>query len=145
MNAKQHLFRLRTLRDNIKKCEEGILDIRTQMQGVNAIRYDKVVVQTSATDKMADLMDRLIKAEDKLKEMKAYYWLQVVQTQAEIYAMPKEIHRMILSEYFINNKTIRSIAYDHSYEETYIYNQYEQALKVFSRIHGENEKDVEKC
>lgn len=68
MTAKEYLLEIQKMKRTMDSLGEKAEALRAEMEGLKAITYDKDRVQVSPSDRMSELMPRLIDLEEKYGE-----------------------------------------------------------------------------
>ena len=136
--AKRYLSQLRSLEIRISRAEEEIERKRTKMTSI-AIRYDKLNVQTSATeDPMAEYASALDELLRNIANMQRNYNRQreIIESQITELSKQNDRYASILALKYINNQTWQRIA-DRLYltRETVI-KYHGKALNMFAEMFG---------
>lgn len=136
--AKRYLSQLRSLEIRISRAEEEIERKRTKMTSI-AIRYDKLNVQTSATeDPMAEYASALDELLRNIANMQRNYNRQreIIESQITELSKQNDRYASILALKYINNQTWQRIADRlHLTRETVI-KYHGKALNMFAEMFG---------
>lgn len=136
MTPKQYLMQAIVLKQMIDRTEAKIFEIRSKMQGLGSMRYDKVNVQSSPEDKMASYIDRIVEFEKNEHELLKYYTLAYHRIQTQIDGMERPIYRQILAYRYLDGLSITEIAEKMSYDRKYISDLHGYALREFGDQYG---------
>ena len=134
MTAKQYLSRSFFIRTQIRDLDERIEQIRNRMSSVGAIRYDKVSVQSSPEDPMANNIAYLIEAEQKLVALEADLEKVCSEIREKIQQVDNEVYRTILLKRYVYNRSMKRIAREINYSVDWTWDLHRKALKAFDLI-----------
>lgn len=134
MTAREYLSRALYLRMHIARLKEHINEIRVMMADVGAIRYDKLNVQSSLTDPMANNIARLIDAEQEAKRLIEEYVKAYADIEHKIQQMTSERNKAILSKLYLEGKGIWQVADELGYSVDWTRHMHYRALKAFEPI-----------
>lgn len=81
MTAKEYLLEIQKYRRIINSLASQVEGIRTEIEGLKGIRYDKDRVQTSPTNKLEELMAEYL---PKLEELEGRYVAELVRYRTEL-------------------------------------------------------------
>ena len=98
----------------------------------SGIRYDKDSVQTSPTDPM----DRIGERVDEIREEKEKYIRIQHQIVNEIHGLEDKLYEQILSDRFVRGLTIKEIMIKNNHPSSSAYRLFCQALDSFSDKYG---------
>lgn len=65
MTAKEYLSQVHRYRKEMNSLLEQVEELRTKLAGIKAVTYDGVKVQVSPTDKMLEIMPKLLDTEER--------------------------------------------------------------------------------
>ena len=134
MTAKEYLSQAATLKRRIKQIEDRIEELRTEASSPKAIRYDKDLIQKSATgDALANYMIRLDKEEQRLYNIKESYIDKYTEIRERISKVRPDLYADVLYMRYLENKTLVIIADELNYSYEWMCRVHGRALQDFSR------------
>ena len=138
MTGKEYMHQSKICRRKIRLLEEQIERDTTLAQGVGAIRYDKVNVQTSPVqDRLTDIIDRIIKSTEELQ--KEISKLQDFERETGKYLLLlDEKYERVLSLHYLNNMSWCMVAEKLGYDDVYIYEIKNKALDALTKVLKDN-------
>lgn len=131
MTAKQYLNRAHRLRRRMAALELEEEKLRTQVEGLRAIVYDKDRVQTSVVNRFNDLMADLIEIEKDYARTSAWCAKYVRIIEDQISALDNDRHVDILRLRYIEEKNGRQMTIEEIRKEMKL--SYDRAR----HLHGE--------
>lgn len=134
MTAKEYLNQAAELKRRIRQEEDRIKFIRSEMESPRPIRYDKDMIQKSASgDAMERYMIKLEKEEKRLLKLKEKHIDTFHRIRQRIMRVQPSLYADVLYMRYLEGKTIGAIANElhYSYEWTCKING--RALQDFSR------------
>lgn len=136
MTAKQYLSQAAVLKRRIKQVTDRIEELRTEAENPKAIRYDKDLIQKSATgDALANYMIRLDKEERKLYSFKEQYLDLFHEIRERIIKVMPGIYADVLYMRYLEQKSMIDIAEELSYSYEWTCRLHGRALLAFSRLY----------
>ena len=96
MTAKQYLIEINKYHRICLSLQDQIDDLRTQIGGLRAITYDKDRVQVSPSNRMEELVPKLIKLEEKYTEQLIRYRTELLKRIEQIAEMDNPEHAEVL-------------------------------------------------
>lgn len=125
---------VKIIKRKIRLLEEQIERDTTLAQGVGAIRYDKVNVQTSPVqDRMTDIVQSIIEATDELK--KEIRELQRKEAESRQYfLMLDEKYERLLTLHYFDGLAWCLVAERLGYDDIYIYDVKNKALDELTKV-----------
>lgn len=134
MTAKQYLSQAAVLKRRIKQVTDRIEELRTETENPKAIRYDKDLIQKSATgDALANYMIRLDKEEQRLYNLKELYIDKYTEIRERISEVRPDLYADVLYMRYLENKTLVIIADELNYSYEWVCRLHGRALQDFSR------------
>lgn len=134
MTAKQYLSQAAVLKRRIKQVTDRIEELRTEAENPKAIRYDKDLIQKSATgDALANYMIRLDKEEQRLYNLKESYIDKYIEIRERISEVRPDLYADVLYMRYLENKTLVIIADELNYSYEWMCRVHGRALQDFSR------------
>lgn len=138
MTAKEYLSQATVLKRRIKHCEDRIKEIQAEASSPKAIRYDKDMVQASATgDALVNYMIRLEREESKLLRYKEEYLDKYWQIRERIIQVTPGIYSDVLYLRYLEQKTLVQIAEELNYSYEWVCRLHGRALLAFARTHDD--------
>lgn len=136
MTAKEYLSQAAVLKRRIKQVEDRIEEIRTEASSPKAIRYDKDMIQKSASgDALASYMIRLEKEETKLYKLKEQYLETYEEIRVRLISVNPDIYSDVLYMRYLEQKTLVQIAEELNYSYEWTCRLHGRALLAFSRLY----------
>lgn len=132
MTAKEYLSELQTLKQKMESLGERAEALRAQVEGIKAIVYDKDRVQVSPSDKMSELMPKLIDLEEQYGTA-IYKYHRAVLIRTEQIASIGNAKAKVLMLRYIEGKRWEQIAIDLGYSYRNITRLHGKALAAFER------------
>lgn len=141
MTGREFMHEIKHTRRRIRLLEEQILRNEIKAQGVGAIRYDKVSVQTSPVqDRLTDIVDNINSFKEQLKQ--EIILLQTQEKEAIEYLLKlSECHERVLSLHYLDGYTWSQVAVKLNYDDGYIYEVKDKALDELTKVLKESEKN----
>lgn len=138
MTGKEYMHQIKICKRKIRLLEEQIERDTTLAQGVGAIRYDKVNVQTSPIqDRMTDIVQSIIEATEELK--KELRKLQGYEYEVRTYLLQlDEKYERILSLHYLDDMSWCLVAERLGYDDVYIYDLKNKALDELTKVLKDN-------
>lgn len=84
MTAKEYLMQIQRMKQTADSLGEKAEALRAEMEGLKAITYDKDRVQVSPSNRMEELMPKLIEAEEKYGEALFNYYKEILLRTKQI-------------------------------------------------------------
>lgn len=110
MTAKEYLIHIRDCYKTMTALYERLVEIRTKIEGVKAITYDKERVQTSPTNKTEELIAQLVETEDQLSKEVREHFTEVVEATRRIYSLKNDRQVRVLDMRYIKGMRWQEIA-----------------------------------
>ena len=121
MNGQKQLERIGILKKKVEEQEYFIRELRSALDGLTGITYDKDKVQTSVQgDPMLDKLCRIEEEEEKLKHLRKLYisWkIKMMQQihQMEVGNLQRLLYLMYIEEHSLSEASnIMNWSYDHT-------------------------------
>lgn len=134
MTAKEYLSQYQGLQRRIRSKQDEIEQIKTLMEGLAAIRYDKDKVESSPTnDQMINGMIRIEEISNKIARDVSEAAALVDEITDRISRVKQNSLEMVLREHYINGLTFESICVNYHYEYRSIITMHGRALQEFSK------------
>ena len=118
----------------IEEIDAKIKELRSRMESVGAIRYDKIRVQSSPKDPMEENMQMLLDAEAELLALEARLSADHVEIQKKILMLDNELYQTILTKRYLSGKPLPKVAEEINYSENWTWKLHGRALKAFDKI-----------
>jgi len=132
-DPKSYLGEIRILRRRAETLGERLRELRAQATLLSGIDYSKVVVQTSPSDMMAELMGEISVMERRYVNAIRKYHEAAEARARQIYHMGDERYEEILERRFLRDQTLDQIADLMGYNYDWIRHMYGDALSAFQR------------
>lgn len=139
MTAKEYLLEIQKMKRTMDSLGEKAEALRAEMEGLKAITYDKDRVQVSPSDRMSELMPRLIDLEEKYGETIYKYHKRVMLCTEMINSLPSKLQARLLILRYLNGRSWEQITEDLNPERKRPY-AYEHVI----RLHGKAIANFEK-
>lgn len=133
MTAKEYLSGIDKRKRVIDSLGAQIEDIRNEIGGLRAIRYDTDRVQTSPTNRMEELIPRLVALEASYTAELVKYRTEMLKRISRIAALPNRLHVTVLTLRYVDGKRWEEIALDTGYSFRHITRIHGEALQEFAR------------
>lgn len=133
MTAKEYLGEIQKYNRVVASLADQVNVLRNQIGGLKAITYDSDRVQTSPSNKMEELMPKLIKAEEKYTAELIKYNNEVLKRTKQIATLSNPLHVSVLTLRYCNNKRWEEIAAATGYTFRHITRVHGDALQAFAR------------
>lgn len=141
MTAKEYLNSIRKYKRITDSFASQIEDIRNEIGGLRAIRYDTDKVQTSPSNRMEELIPKLIKLEESYTSALVHYRTEMLKRISLIATLPNQLHVTVLTLRYVEGKRWEEIALETDYSFRHITRIHGDALQSFTALH----KDVLEC
>ena len=103
MTAKEYLSEIQKMRRLLHSLELRAEELRTQAEGVKAIRYDGDKVQVSPASRMEDLVARLVEVEEEYARQIFYYHTEMQKRIKQIAALRADYAEILRLRYVEGN------------------------------------------
>lgn len=120
-----------TIRRKQLLCEE----LRSSL-GARAIQYDRDRVQTSPTDKVSEIICKVIELEDQIKRLQLEKAELIMEINAAIEQLEDDKETMILTAYYIRRLTMEQVAEEMDYSLQHTYRLRKRGVQHISGILG---------
>lgn len=136
MTAKEYLLQIRIAKSKIQRLQLKRQELREQMYLITSPKFDSDPVKTSTSgDGMLRLIARVDKLErDTIRQIEVLTDL-IEKISKEIEALPNELQRTILFDYYVCGYTWELIAVNLNRSIRYVYKVRRKALKNFAMVH----------
>lgn len=134
MTVREYLARAMYLRAEIRRLNEHIMELRAMAQTVGAIKYDKINVQSSPEDRMANVVFKIVESEKKAAELISEYTAAYDEIQNRIKEMPSERYQIILSLRYLDGKPIWQVAEEIGYSVDWTKHLLQRAVRAFGDV-----------
>ena len=132
MTAKEYLKEVYKRRQLMESTKQHLEELRTQAEGVGAIRYDKDRVQVSPSDRMSEMMTALIEQEEVYAQQILAYHKAVYTRTRMIEQMPDSRYAVLLTLRYIDCLRFEEIACRMSYSWQHVLRLHGEALEAFA-------------
>lgn len=112
-------------------CEE----LRSSL-GARAIQYDRDRVQTSPTDKVSEIICKVIDLEEQIERLQLEKAELVMEINAAVEQLEDEKEAMILTAYYIRRLTMEQVAEEMDYSLQHTYRLRKRGVQHISGILG---------
>ena len=133
MTPKQYLMQATVLKQMIDRTELKITEIRSKMQGLGAIRYDKLNVQSSPEDRMATYIDQIIDVERRELVLLNAYYTTYAQIRSQIDGMDNLLYQQVLGYRYLDGLSLVETANKMNYSYDYVRELHGRALQEFGK------------
>lgn len=147
MKAKEYLRQVIKLDKMISTRELQCEEIRTRIEGVSAITYDKPSIQSSISGDNINLYDALIGKENEIKAIILDYEQTRDEIVAAIYMLENVQHAVLLEKRYLEydkdsfrEKRFEEIAVEMKYSYDRIVHMHGEALKEMQKLINSNKK-----
>lgn len=139
MTVKEYLSQLQDLEKKIEDQKEYIETLRESLTSIGGMGINPDKVQTSGADKdkFANVIAKVLDAEDKLNDMEKYFGLLKVQIAEQIHGMDDLILKKLLKLRYIDWKqhdTIKKVAHAMGYSIDHTKKLHRDALFAFGEM-----------
>lgn len=133
MTAKEYLSEIRELREKIRKLELRAEELQTAAEGLRAIRYDRIRVQTSVVDQMTEILAERAVIVVEMERERNVCEMKIRVREDQIARLDKKIYRDILTALYLdpNIRSLGDAARALHYEYTYLSKVHGEALAEF--------------
>lgn len=132
MTAKEYLSEILKYRRAMRSLQEQAEALRIELAGLKAITYDKDRVQVTPTNKIEELMPRLIDIEERYGEMIFKYHTAILVRTEQINSLESN-HAKILTLRYVECKRWEQIAIELHYSYRNTTRLHGKALAAFAR------------
>lgn len=136
MNAKDYLLEIKMNRRKINILQAEVERLRTDAESVS-ISLDGMPKGSGKSSKWENIVIQLAECEEQLVEQLANLWSKQMHA-IELIGRLKPKHQMILTEYYISDKTWERIAYEQGITWRSVYRLSDRALREFEKVLNEN-------
>jgi len=133
VTPKQYLMQATVLKQMIDRTELKITEIRSKMQGLGAIRYDKLNVQSSPEDRMATYIDQIIDVERRELVLLNAYYTTYAQIRSQIDGMDNLLYQQVLGYRYLDGLSLVETANKMNYSYDYVRELHGRALQEFGK------------
>ena len=139
MTVKEYLSQLQDLEGKIDDQKEYIETLRESLTSLGGMETNPDKVQTSGADKdkIANVIAKILDAEDALKDMEMYFGFLKVQIAEQIHQMQDLVLKKLLKLRYIDWKqygTIKKVSDALGYSYDYTKELHREALIAFERM-----------
>lgn len=132
MTAKEYLMEIQRCKRAMETLGQRAEQLRTEMEGLKAITYDKDRVQVSPSNRMEELMPRLIEAEERYGKAIFKYHTMVQTRTEQIYNLGNEKLSSVLAYRYIDGLKWEQIAVKMGYSYRNVIKLHGKALGAFT-------------
>ena len=139
MTIKEYLSQLQDLEEKIDDQKEYIATLRDSLTSLGGMEMNPDKVQSSGADKdkFANVIAKILDAEDKLKDMERYFGFLKVQIAEQIHQMEDLVLKKLLKLRYIDWKqygTIRKVSVAMGYSVDHTKKLHRDALFAFGEM-----------
>lgn len=133
MTAKEYLDHIKRCYQTMQALYDRLVEVRTKIEGLKAITYDRERVQVSPSNKTEELIAQLVDTEDKLSKEVHEHFDEVVEATKRIYSLDNERQIQVLEMRYIKGMRWQVIADELDIEYRSATRLHEKALRNFER------------
>lgn len=139
MTAKEYLMQIQRMKQTADSLGEKAEALRTEMEGLKAITYDKDRVQVSPSNRMEELIPKLIEAEEKYGEALFNYYKEILLRTQQIDEIGRADYAEILRLRYVelgkhgHRLTLEEIAVKTHRSFEWVRHLHGRALKAFEK------------
>lgn len=133
MTAKEYLDHIKRCYQTMQALYDRLVEVRTKIEGLKAITYDRERVQVSPSNKTEELIAQLVDTEDKLSKEVREHFDEVVEATKRIYSLDNERQIQVLEMRYIKGMRWQVIADELDIEYRSATRLHEKALRNFER------------
>lgn len=133
MTAKEYLRQVQLMRFMLRSLEDKIKELYQMADGMKAIRYDLDKVQTSAADRMSEIISDMLEMEEEYTRQARRYNKAVIQRIRMIDKMDNPQQAEILTLRYLDGQSWQEIADTMHYSTRHITRLHGRALVAFTR------------
>ena len=137
MSAKEYLGEIRRLTAVIDSYQRSIDILRSDIEGIRGISYDKDRVQSTASD--STILNQIIRLEElagKMGDVMIERAKKRAEITSQITLMPNRNYMQILFKRYVEFKKFELIAVEMGYSYDYVRELHGQALDEFGKKYG---------
>lgn len=133
MTAKEYLDHIKRCYQTMQALYDRLVEVRTKIEGLKAITYDRERVQVSPSNKTEELIAQLVDTEDKLSKEVREHFDEVVEATKRIYSLDNERQIQVLEMRYIKGMRWQVIADELNIEYRSATRLHRKALRNFER------------
>lgn len=133
MTAKEYLDHIKRCYQTMQALYDRLVEVRTKIEGLKAITYDRERVQVSPSNKTEELIAQLVDTEDKLSKEVREHFDEVVEATERIYSLDNERQIQVLEMRYIKGMRWQVIADELNIEYRSATRLHRKALRNFER------------
>lgn len=133
MTAKEYLDHIKRCYQTMQALYDRLVEVRTKIEGLKAITYDRERVQVSPSNKTEELIAQLVDTEDKLSKEVREHFDEVVEATKRIYSLDNERQIQVLEMRYIKGMRWQAIADELDIEYRSATRLHRKALRNFER------------
>lgn len=133
MTAKEYLDHIKRCYQTMQALYDRLVEVRTKIEGLKAITYDRERVQVSPSNKTEELIAQLVDTEDKLSKEVHEHFDEVVEATKRIYSLDNERQIQVLEMRYIKGMRWQVIADELDIEYRSATRLHRKALRNFER------------
>lgn len=133
MTAQEYLDHIKRCYQTMQALYDRLVEVRTKIEGLKAITYDRERVQVSPSNKTEELIAQLVDTEDKLSKEVREHFDEVVEATKRIYSLDNERQIQVLEMRYIKGMRWQMIADELDIEYRSATRLHRKALRNFER------------
>lgn len=130
-----YLLQIRRKNHTIRRKQLLCEELRSSL-GARAIQYDRDRVQTSPTDKVSEIICKVIDLEEQIERLQLEKAKLVMEINAAVEQLEDEKEAMILTAYYIRRLTMEQVAAEMGYSLQHTYRLRKCGVQHISEIIG---------
>ena len=140
MTSKQYLQQIYRLYAQIKQRQEQLATLKAAAAGFRAIDYSADKVQSSPSDRMADVVGRYADLEAEINRLFDAYLEKYHHILSQLDGMHDARYADILYARYVRFESLRQISKDLNYDYDYCCRLHGRALKAFEELYLKEDK-----
>lgn len=133
MTAQEYMDHIKRCYQTMQALYDRLVEVRTKIEGLKAITYDRERVQVSPSNKTEELIAQLVDTEDKLSKEVREHFDEVVEATKRIYSLDNERQIQVLEMRYIKGMRWQMIADELDIEYRSATRLHRKALRNFER------------
>ena len=135
MTTKQYLQQIYRLYAKIKQRQEQLDELKAAASGFRAIDYSADKIQSSPSDRMADVVGRYADMEIEIQELIDAFFVKKNMIISQIQSLEDQRYADVLYARYVSFEPFRKIARDLHYDYDYCCRLHGRALKAFEQAY----------
>lgn len=138
MTAKQYLGEVIKLKKKAKSLEQKEEELRAKAEGLRAITYDKDKVQTSAADRMPEVVAEMVEVQAEIGETVAECYRQIKEREERISGLKSIRQIEVLRWRYLEDKDGRQYTFEeiaeqmHVSDKSVVFRMHKRAIRSFA-------------